>query len=166
MKISSLIPDAGAMLKLSPVELGCALLKVIDSLPETQRHRGNYLMSPDATSDYPTQSHQEVKEAQSENWEWLRSNGYIAPQVEGSNPDFIYITRKGRDYLVDCSSRNSGSRPPSFGHTYVRVVQFTDCLGMFALSRASTCGLEGTRLAARIAGFRGCRTTTTAGRDS
>jgi len=26
----------------------------------------------------------------------------------------------------------AGTRPPSFGHTYIRVVQRTDCLGMFA----------------------------------
>lgn len=93
------------MLKLSPEELGCALLKVIDSLPENQRHRGNYLRSPDATADYPLQSHQQVREAQSENWEWLRSNGYIAPTLDG-NSDFIYITRRGRDYLESCSSRD------------------------------------------------------------
>jgi hypothetical protein len=40
-------------------------------------------------------------------------------------------------HIHGCSSRTQvflclGTRPPSRGHTYVRVVQCTDCLGMFA----------------------------------
>jgi hypothetical protein len=47
-----LIPDVGVMLKLRPEELDCALLNVIESLPESLHHRGNYLLSPDTTADY------------------------------------------------------------------------------------------------------------------
>ncbi len=46
-----------------------------------------------------------------------------------------------RGRCANPSSLCWGTRPPSCGHTYVRVVQCTDLLGMFALSQASSCGL-------------------------
>jgi hypothetical protein len=102
MKISSLIPNADRMLELRPEQLGCALLKVIDSLPESLRHRKNYVMLPDAIAGYPSELHEKIRQAQNENWEWLRNNGYIAPQVGNPDSDFAYITKKGQDYLTNC----------------------------------------------------------------
>ena len=113
MKMSSLVPEAATLLKLSQQELGCALLRVIDSLSGSQRHRANYIMSPDATADYPSAFHQQVREAQSECWEWLRLNRYIAPNIESTSSDFIDVTERGRSFLKDCSSRSMTPKPKS-----------------------------------------------------
>jgi hypothetical protein len=113
VKISSLIPDASRLLELGPEALGCALLKVIDSLPETLRHRKNYLMLPDAIVDYPSEFQEKIRQAQNENWEWLRNNGYIAPQVGNPDSDFIYVTKKGQDYLTNCASQSKVSAASS-----------------------------------------------------
>ena len=122
MKISSLIPDASRLLELGPEALGCALLKVIDSLPETLRHRKNYLMLPDAISDYPSEFQEKVRQVQNENWEWLRTGGYIAPQVGNPDPDFIYITKKGQDYLNNCGSQSPVVSSPEAANPPVNSV--------------------------------------------
>ena len=56
MRISSLIADANTMLKVSPRELSCALLKMINSLPEGMQHRQNCLLMPEATNGYRKRS--------------------------------------------------------------------------------------------------------------
>lgn len=104
LNISTLIPDAEILLKLSQEELGRALLKVIDSLPEGQRHRPNYLAMKEATSGYPPSYAQRVMEAQNETWEWLRQKGYIAPRPENTGSEFIYVTERGRSFLAKSDS--------------------------------------------------------------
>ncbi len=113
MTISSLIPDSAALLALRREQLGCPLLKVINSLPDGQRNRYNYLISPDSTFGYPQNHHERIKEAQNEAWEWLRSEGYVAPRPGSSNRDFVYVTQKGREYLKTCSDQVSTSAPTS-----------------------------------------------------
>ncbi len=103
MTLSSLLSDAEDVIARSPEELGCALLKVIESLPQQLKHRTNYLSSPDSTNGYPDKYRQQVKEAQNEAWEWLRSQGYILPLADSTQPEFIDVTRKGREYLKNCS---------------------------------------------------------------
>ena len=102
MRISSLISDVESLLNLSPEDLGCALLKVINSLPEGMQHRHNYLLMPEATDGYPPQLHERAKQSQSDAWEWLRYKGYIAPRVGSASSDFIYVTELGKKFLEAC----------------------------------------------------------------
>jgi hypothetical protein len=40
-------------------------------------------------------------EALNEEWEWVRLKGYIGPQRDNPNPDFIDITRAGRKFIEE-----------------------------------------------------------------
>jgi hypothetical protein len=113
MRMSSLIPDVESMLKLGPEQFGCALLKVINSLPEGMQHRHNYLLMPEAIDGYPPELHEKAKQAQSETWEWLKYNGYIAPRIGNANSEFIYITDRGKQFLNDCDQPRPSTDAPS-----------------------------------------------------
>ncbi len=96
---------------MTPEGLAYPMLKVIESLPDSQRHRYNFLITPGITSGYPPEYAQRVLQALNEEWEWLRGKGYIGPRLGNSNPDFIDITRDGRRFLETYETEQT--QPPS-----------------------------------------------------
>jgi KAP-like P-loop domain-containing protein len=99
VNISSLVPNPDDFSRLTKEELGLSLLKVIDSLPESLRHRYNYLNQPGTLDGYSVSNLAPIKEALNEAWVWLQSQNFIAPRPEDANSGFIYVTREGRAYL-------------------------------------------------------------------
>ncbi len=114
MNISSLIPTPEDFSRLTPQDIGLRLLRVIDSLPDSMKHRYNYLNFAENLAGYPEERWIEIRRALNEAWVWLSSNGYIAPSPTSSNPEFIYITPKGREGLgrAEVGANRSGQGSP------------------------------------------------------
>jgi hypothetical protein len=99
LNISSLIPNPLDFSRLSREDVGLPLLRVINSLPESLKHRYNYLTQPGTLDGYTVSDPAPVKEALNEAWGWLLSKGFIAPKPDDPNSGFVYVTQEGRKYL-------------------------------------------------------------------
>jgi hypothetical protein len=115
VNISSLVPNQDDFSRLTKEELGHSLLRVIDSLPESQRHRYNYLNQPGTFDGYSSSDSARIKDSLNEAWGWLLSQGYIEPKPNDPNSGFVYITREGRAYLEGMRiERKTGESPQTF----------------------------------------------------
>lgn len=98
MKLTSLIPNPGDMLALTPEELAGYLIEYFNSLPPNESasiSRYNFSLRQ-TVSDYPEHSQQLCQYALMEAWSVLEREGLVAPKPE-DNHGWYVITRRGRE---------------------------------------------------------------------
>jgi hypothetical protein len=112
VNISSLVPNPDDFSRLTKEELGLPLLKVIDSLPDSLRHKYNFLKQPGTLDGYSVSDPATIIEALNEAWGWLLSQSFIAPKPDDVNSAFVYVTREGRAYLEAMHVGEKTTQPP------------------------------------------------------
>ena len=97
--LSTLIPDADAILALQPEELAGLGLELITSVtPEdgigSPLHPTSFT-HPQTLGTFPSDKRKEVEYAMAEGWNWLLREGLIAP-VPGETSGWHFVTRRGK----------------------------------------------------------------------
>jgi len=97
VSIHSLVPDAQALLALSPEELAGVVLQYLNSLSSSnsgQLNRYNFSL-PHTVEGYTPQHRDQISRALMEAWVWLEREGLLAPKP-GSQGEWVFVTRRGQ----------------------------------------------------------------------
>lgn len=120
VSIHSLVPDAEALLALSPEELAGVVLQHLNSLSASssgQLNRYNFSL-PHTVQAYPAQQRDSISRALMEAWVWLEREGLLAPKP-GSQGEWVFVTRRGQQLATPAdlqSYQRSNVLPRQFLH--------------------------------------------------
>lgn len=110
-KLFELLPKADQLLSLEPEELAGPLLVALDgsdyidpfeviSIEPLRRYVGS---QPSVREGYPAAHHDEILFALMESWQWLASEGFVAPRPTGlsesislSRGIYYFVTKRGK----------------------------------------------------------------------
>lgn len=124
-RLCDIIPNADDLLRLEPEELAGAVLEALQA-EGSRLHLRNFLnrLFPDhsmSARDYPRERMDDIKQAVSEAWGWLESDGFLAP-----DPDYDtcrFITRRGRNHSTReklATYRKAKALPWAIVHASIR----------------------------------------------
>jgi len=95
MRMSDLLPEAEALLRLEPEELAGIVLQCLKSEGERSGLLNRYTFTLHSNlTGYPQDQLEHVARALTEAWIWLEREGMIAPQP-GADGGWVFITRRG-----------------------------------------------------------------------
>lgn len=105
-EIHQLIPNPEDLLALEPEEVAPLLLQVICSgggpTPRQALKRGNFFNPSSPTSPvrgYPQEFQDRIYEVLASAWVWLEREGMLLPAPGHQDPDWVYISQRGRALL-------------------------------------------------------------------
>lgn len=114
-KLSDLIPTAELLLSMEPEELGGCVLEVLNSRNESKFNRYGIIFALyQSPEQYPGGDQFAIDRALMEAWVWLIREGLVAPLPSPAEPDWFFVTRRGRSLRTpaDVESYRKGSQLP------------------------------------------------------
>ncbi|MDA2923111.1 hypothetical protein MYX65_00390 [Acidobacteria bacterium AH-259-L09] len=107
MLFYTFLPDHEFILSFEPEELAGYVLEFLndDRTEEGLHNRYNFTLDSNL-AEYPQEVREDVAKALTEAWMWLLRDGLIAPQPGDTSGDWVFVTRRGRQFTghVDVES--------------------------------------------------------------
>ena len=151
MQLHEMIPDAEALLQLSPEELAPYLLRILAS--KEKEHRTNVAQDW-IVREYPPPHQSACKRAIMEAWQSLVNQGLLAPDP-GNQSAVYFVSRRGLEALEDGSSYDALQKASLFPRASLHPSIASETYPLFLQGKYDTAVFEAFRaveIAVREAG--------------